>query len=327
MPVKKYTCSTCKNSYVKSFLANLDDSISLSCLLCNLRTELVLLRGQFEKEKLDRATETEALRLELYQLKEQRASPSASLPTYSEKVKGGKNAFVNNFQPVRKGAKPRRLSESDATNITTRNSFQTLQDIADDESANKDDIVLVGDSMVRNQKRHFAKRKSGRKVFSYGGCSLTGKYRLEDKIDEFARDCNSSTTFMIEVGTNDLINLKQHLTPDIVVEKYRLLLHRLRDRTKGNNNICILGLLPVITESLSDIGDRKLTNDCLKTLAYEEKVKFVDFWSEFAHPPDYYKLFDRGGLHLSQLGDAKFGELLHKVVENFPPSHHPYNQH
>ena len=60
-----------------------------------------------------------------------------------------------------------------------------------------------------------------------------------------------------------------------------------------------------------------MLNDYLRNLAAEEDVDFVSFWSEFAHPPNYSKLFNKGGLHLSHLGDIKLGGLLNDYVKNF----------
>jgi lysophospholipase L1-like esterase len=122
--------------------------------------------------------------------------------------------------------------------------------------------------------------------------------------------------FVLHVGTNDLLNNKERITPHALIEKYRELVQNIRQKGM-TNNICILGLLPVLFESLDDIWDRKFVNAELCKLADEENVKFLSFWSEFAHSHDYTKYFNSDGLHLSKLGESKLGILLNDFIENF----------
>lgn len=320
-------CSICNRSFAKGMLVDGDASIII-CTICDLRkvfsSEIGALREHLEQQRLDHAAETEALKVEINQLKTELIASKKQSPelrpihTYSDKVKNtpcSPTSSNGEFQRVKRGAKPVRPS-SDAPPLPTSNSFDVLQ--ADVEPV-EDSIVLVGDSLLRNQKRIFAKGHGNRKIYSYSGYSLTGPKRLESKIDDFTKGTNSESSFIIEIGTNDLLGDKQRLTPYELIEKYRSLLHLIRARSTSNK-ICIIGLLPVLFESLDDITDRKIINDYLSQLAVEENVTFVSWWSDFAHQPDFVQLFNSGGLHLSNAGDVKLGHLLNNLVaKNFLP--------
>lgn len=324
----KFTCSTCKNSFYKTMVID-ENASTITCLLCGLRNDLSsevnALRALIEQQNRDHSAETDYLKTEIAKLKSEMMpvrtkSTEPTSSTHSDIVKAHRNSpsasLNHDFHLVKRGAKPAR-NPLDTQPLSTSNSFSALQ-IEEEDGPDDDDIVVVGDSMLRNQKHYFANGHQKRKVFHYNGFSLTGQKPLDSKIDEFTAGSNSKSTFIIEIGTNDLLNLKHRITPSELVNKYRSLVQNIRLRS-GSNNICILGLLPVLSESLKDINDRKLTNNRLSVLAGEENIKFVSWWAEFAHPPDYMHLFNKGGLHLSGYGDAKLAHLLNKLAKNFHP--------
>lgn len=316
----KYQCSLCKNSFYKGMIIDSDAQVIL-CLPCDLRNALTedisILRGHLEDQKQDHLAEIGALKVEISQLKVEidelkSAVANSTSPTFAEVVKSPGHSPSEPFKVVKKGPKPS-SALTPLSPIPTFNRFSALEDVGNEE---ENSIVLVGDSMVRNQKHFFAQRKSNRKVFSYSGVSLSGDRNITSKIDQFTEGADSKSSFIIEVGTNDLLNLKRHQTPQKLIENYRSLLHQIRDRTQSNN-LCILGLMPVMFESLGDISDRKSINELLSKLAVDEGVKFVSWWNDFAHPPNYRELFNYGGLHLSHSGDIKLGHLLNNLVKNF----------
>jgi hypothetical protein len=283
------------------------------------------MRGHLDKVKLDYASEIETLKLEVHQLKAELTNSVLShtncAKTYSSVLKSNllsDDADINIqntkcFQPVKKGAKPTILIQPKP--LPTRNSFDILSDDAPNIDSVSETTVLVGDSLVRNQLKHFGKKNS-RRVYSYGGYSLTGQKCLFNKIDEFTANTNNDTAFIVQVGTNDLLNTKHHTTPDMLIEKYRQLLHMIKEKS-GSNKICVLGLLPVLTESLDDIYDRKYINEQLEILANEENANYLPLWGHFAQAPNYQMLFNRGGLHLSVHGENLLCQILDDYTANF----------
>jgi hypothetical protein len=320
------------------------EAATLICTLCNLHkaalAEINLLKDHLQQDKKDLNAEVSALKFEIVQLKTElsnlssltntqlqiKTSPSPA--SYSSKVKNTDRysasvasklkppqySCLDQFIKVKNGAKPKIINEADP--ISVQNTFSVLVDDVSVPSS-KLETVLFGDSMVSHQTAHFCFKKPGRNVYSYSGHSLQGPKRLINKIEEFTNAHNQNTSFILQVGTNDLLNEKHRTTPLALIEKYRVLLCRLRDTT-GSNKICILGMLPVLFESLDDICDRKHFNYLLSNLASEENINFVSFWDKFAHPPDYQKFFDTNGLHLSRIGNVYLGNLLNDYVQNFP---------
>lgn len=340
----KYLCTVCQKSFYKDFLENINDS-QLICCLCKLRIdatdEINCLKNKLETERLSRSADKDAFALEIFQLKEEVrlfkdvnsiAVKAISPKSYTDAVntspksnfkhkvnfpQSTNNSFNSpkpsdeDFTPVKNGLKPHKHQFH---SIPIKNSFSPL-------SRNEEEVpdtVLVGDSMFRHQDQHFGVLKPKSRIHSYGGFSLSGPKKLLTKINESTASTSSETLFIVEVGTNDLLSYehKQSSTPNDLVEKYRSLLHHLREKS-GSKNICILGLLPAIFESYNDIWDRKHINELLERLAYEEDVHYLSLWKEFAHSPDYVKLFNRGGIHLSREGNTLLGQQLSDYVANF----------
>ena len=151
-------------------------------------------------------------------------------------------------------------------------------------------------------------------MFSYGGASLTGKTRLMKHIDTFTESTDKNTLFVVHVGTNDLLD-KNH-TPQEITSKYKQLIHAVKSKS-GSGRICVLGLLPVLSETLDETSQRKCLNNLLHNMANDENVLFLSSWKLFASDPDYKSLFTKKGLHLSQKGNALLTDLLSKFVKNF----------
>ena len=168
--------------------------------------------------------------------------------------------------------------------------------------------------MFHGQK-NFSKHFKNSQVFSYGGASLTGDKRLLKYIDAFTNSANENTLFITQVGTNDLLDKKR--TPQEIVSKYKEFLQALKNKSTSNQ-ICVLGLLPVISESLKETAKRKDLNKLLHCMANEENVLFLSTWNTFALDPNYKSLFNKKGLHLSDLGNSTLTNLLSNFIKNFP---------
>lgn len=349
----KYECTTCHKSFFISFLVTTDPE-TITCSFCHASkstlAEINLLRDHISTVKQDLITEGEVYRIEISQLTTEVTELKAEVATLSKLVadnphpklcekiysginddesnrsyasvaasshanyKGKKSNSINNvdgFKLVKNGGdlRPPNMCHP----VSTFNKFNILKEVENDYPA---EIVLVGDSIVRNQDIHFSKSKAKRRVHSYGGFSLSGQKQMASKVDNFSMNTNENTLFVLQVGTNDLLTNKHRNSPHELIEKYRALLKSINEKSKSKNMI-ILGLLPVLFESLDDIWDRKYMNDLLAKLAHDENLQFLSFWNEFAQSSEHRTLFNRDGLHLSLDGEARLNTLLEQHFENF----------
>lgn len=212
----------------------------------------------------------------------------------------------NEFQPVRNGAKPpRKVPELE--DPITYNSFQVLAEIKEDEFETR----LVGDSMIKGQLKEFCGRSSNgrRKRYSYSGGTLDHMIDVCDLVTDKADD---NTVVIIHAGTNDVHTTRS----EELLEKYRRLIKRYKEKI-SDKNIVISGILPRTKDTRKGKERKQIsnrfynvafsTNNRLKNLCTEENVNFVNFWDNFYYDSD---LFCPDGLHLNELGSARFGRLL-----------------
>lgn len=331
--LKKYQCSICSEKFTSSLMRLLEDENGNKslCSLCDLRhstlDQIQSVKDDFQKFKEESADEIAALKLEIAFIKDSKTDDNATLKTplpsqklnksYAEVTSPQTNApsqvnQYDEFKPVKNGSYPRSLPSS--LPIKLKNSFELLdnENILDD-NIDSESITLVGDSMLRDQHKHYCRHDENlRKFFSYGGSSLSGPKRLIDHAATFTQGATANTTFLIHVGTNDLLNNKRNrdFNPDDLINKYRALLKDIRTRS-GSNKICILGLLPVFSDSLRDVENRKYFNELLHKLANDEGVIFLSLWRFFA---DDSKLFNSGQIHLAKAGSIQLSRLLHEYV-------------
>ncbi len=76
----------------------------------------------------------------------------------------------------------------------------------------------------------------------------------------------------------------------------------------------ISGVLPRITADNGFYSKACSLNNRLETLCKEHGIEFVNMWNDFYNKTG---LFKQDGLHLSPVGDARFGRLLSKAVRKF----------
>lgn len=331
----KYNCSKCLKSYYKQFIitTNSDNDV---CTFCDLRSaingELNLLKEQLLIEKNERASDVAALKVEIAQLKSKLESvefnsnnkpndiaSSTQTDTYASKVSDVSSPLCHppspptplndNFIPVKRGLKPKKLDLP--CPIPTKNAFSVFQESCS--ANNETNAVLVGDSMFHGQEKEFSNQQKT-KVYSYGGSSLTGKKRLGNHIDDFTQAADRNTLFVIHVGTNDLLDRKS--TSDEILIKYKQLLQSIRDKTLSSR-ICVLGLFPVLYESLNETSERKLLNELLHEMANDENILFLSVWEQFARDINFKSFFNSGGLHLNHFGSAKLSNMLSDLIRNF----------
>lgn len=205
------------------------------------------------------------------------------------------------FSAVRNGARPnpRRIIP-----ITTcQNRFQILSDqnVEDD----NEEVRLVGDSMVRGQLTEFCGRAPRtRKRFCIPGGGLDDVIATADEVASQAPD---NTTYVIHVGTNDVEKTRS----EDLLNKYRQLIRNFKERS---GKLILSGIIPRLAAGRRFLNAATSVNRRLATMCREEDIGFVDTWNDF-----YYDktLFSEDGIHLNQVGAARFGRLLSEAVKEF----------
>ena len=110
-----------------------------------------------------------------------------------------------------------------------------------------------------------------------------------DNVNEVADQAPANTTYVIHVGTNDV----QRIRSEELLDKY------LVPRRHAGNRFY----------SIATSINRRLANLCR-----EESIGYINTWDHF-----YYdsSLYASDGLHLNQVGAARFGRLLDGAVRDF----------
>ena len=202
------------------------------------------------------------------------------------------------FTPVRNGRRP---ATKAFLPIQTFNRFAILAEEEEEASETR----LIGDFIVRGQLEEFCgrARATRRRLCMPGG-------RLDDitaACDEAAAGSTNDTLFIIHAGTNDVL----HTRSEELMEKYKRMIQTFRNKT---NNIVISGILPRIQAPDSFYSKAFSTNNRLKQLCSQEGVDFINMWDDFYNQRD---LFLGDGLHLNDVGSARFGRLINSKVSLF----------
>ena len=187
--------------------------------------------------------------------------------------------------------------------ITTYNRFKVLSEEEDDELETR----LVGDSIVRGQISEFCGRaRKTRKRFCMPGGRLDD---ITAVCDEAVCGVEDNALFVLHAGTNDVLSTRS----EELMEKYKRMIQRYKNKS---HNIIVSGILPR-TKAPTVFYDRAFSiNSRLRSLCTEEKVDYVNLWDDFYNKP---LLFQEDGLHLNEVGAARFGRLLSNKVSCFRP--------
>ena len=203
------------------------------------------------------------------------------------------------FTLVRNGARP--LRKKSFLPITTFNRYTILTDEEEEEQETR----LIGDSIIRGQLEEFCgrARPTRKRLCMPGG-----------RLDDFTEACNEATngsnndTFLIvHAGTNDV----QSTRSEELMEKYKKMIHAYKNKSR---NVMISGILPRMAAPDAFYNKAFSTNNRLKSLCQQGNVEFIDLWNDFYNKP---LLFSRDGLHLSDIGSARFGRLMSEKVSCF----------
>ena len=206
-----------------------------------------------------------------------------------------------NFTIVRNGFRPKVRKIIPITECQNR--FQILTN--DDAEAETEEIRLVGDSMIRGQLNEFCARapKTRKRLCIPGG----GVDDVTSAVEEVSKLAPACTTYIIHVGTNDV----QRTRSEELMSKYKNMIKKYKDK---KSRIIISGIVPRIGVKGRFYNIATSINRRLADLCKEEDVGFINTWDKF-----YYDnhLFSYDGVHLNQVGAARFGRLLDEAVKDF----------
>ena len=201
-----------------------------------------------------------------------------------------------NFRVVR-GKKSPKVNESQQ-GIALTNRFAALEDEVDGTEV---EAFLIGDSIVRDQNRHFALKNKRRKVHSYPGCKAKKVIDAVNKLEVQSRN----TCIIAGAGSNDLYlkgNKVGNTEP--LVKDLKTLVDSVADRTdKG----ILIGIMPRLCASYYAMSKAIGINERMNKYCNEKKVNFIDVWQIFVGKWQY---FGKDGIHLNEAGHRKLGEML-----------------
>ena len=128
-----------------------------------------------------------------------------------------------------------------------------------------------------------------------------------DAVNEVTDQAPATTTYVIHVGTNDV----QRYRSEELLDKYRQMIRAYKVKS---SNVILSGIIPRRHAGQRFYSFASSINRRLGNLCSEENIGFVNTWDHF-----YYdaSLFSSDGLHLSQIGSARFGRLLDDAVKDF----------
>ena len=303
------TCTSCSGTFGPTIFANRH---VLICRFCNLRKvisddlKVALQEIAALKEKVKALEEFATLNVAVTpELEVTITTPSSPTPTPSPQTTITTNTNPvppqEEFHTVTNGVRPRRRNFLPIT--MCQNRFQLLPDQVDVDD--NEEVRLVGDSMVRGQLTEFCSRAPRtRKRFCIPGGGVDD---VTAAIDEVANLAPNNTTYVIHVGTNDVVRTRS----EVLIEKYKDMIRTYKERS---HRIIISGIIPRIQAGRRFYNIATSVNRRLATICREENVGFIDMWDNF-----YYdkSLFADDGVHLNEVGAARFGRLLSGAVSEY----------
>ena len=202
-----------------------------------------------------------------------------------------------NFHVVR-GKRSSTKTSGKEHSVALVNRFAVLADEADDM---KVESYVIGDSIVREQNNHFAWKNNKKKVRSHPGCKV--KKIIEEVKMLKLQDKN--TCVITSVGGNDLFLRNNKVgNSEPLVKDLENLIESVAEKTdKG----IVVGLMPRCNISHYAMSKAIGINNRMEKYCQEKKVEFLDVWSIFEGK---WRYFRKDGIHLSELGSIKLGELL-----------------
>ena len=315
--VGQIQCTVCTGTFGPTIFVDKDTRV---CRFCQAR-ELTTKENDQLHEKLKEANgriDSLAKKMEEWvQLKEELKAANGKIESLTKKsesleefitlnldrtMPSSTNAPVRTqveFQLVRNNVRPK---AREVIPIICQNRFQILTDRTDEE---EEEVRLVGDSMVRGQLTEFCARAPGkRKRFCIPGGGVDDVIASLDEVSNLAP---SNTMYVVHVGTNDV----QHTRSEELIAKYQRLIQNLKTKSR---DVVVSGIIPRMKANQRFFNMATSMNRRLANLCSEENVGFVDTWDSFFYD---HSLFEKDGVHLNEVGAARFGRLLNDAVEDY----------
>ena len=168
------------------------------------------------------------------------------------------------------------------------------------EARGESESVLIGDSIVREQKSEFARRAPQiRRVICGPG---KGVEWLNQQVEAFTPKDRDSA-IITAVGTNDLTQKR----PLELVQRYEQAIRNLRSKS---DRVLVCAVLPRPRDGASPNNMVRQVNRHLKDMCGRTGAVYLDVHPHFDASPGAF----RDGLHLSGWGAARFGRLVHQAV-------------
>ena len=161
--------------------------------------------------------------------------------------------------------------------------------------------------MVRGQTERFANfNKKKRKVKSFPGCRVNKVTEEVEKLEIQSRN----SCVIAHVGSNDLYLRGGRVgNSEPIVKDMKRLVNKVSEKT---NKGIVVGMLPRSYVSHFALSKAIAINERMKKYCDQKKVEFIDLWGMFVGKRH---LFRKDGIHLSEAGQRKFGEILNKECE------------
>ena len=171
----------------------------------------------------------------------------------------------------------------------------------------REETYLIGDSMVGGQTERFANfNKNKRKVKSFPGCRVNKVTEEVEKLEIQSRN----SCIIAHVGSNDLYMRGGRVgNSEPIVKDMKRLVNKVSEKT---NKGIVVGMLPRSYVSHFALSKAIAINERMKKYCDQKKVEFIDLWGMFVGKRH---LFRKDGIHLSEAGQRKFGEILNKECE------------
>ena len=195
----------------------------------------------------------------------------------------------------------RKPKEQPKNETVTQNRFSLL-------SEKEEETVLIGDSMVKDQGKHFGlKNKNKRKVRSYPGANAK---KLEEELRKMEIN-NNKTTVIVQASGNDLFlrNGNTGQTEPLIAQLERTV-KTVQNKAK---KAIVIGILPRLNVSHYALSKAIGINDRLESICQQNKVKFINLWDTFY---GNRKFFRRDGVHFNEEGMRTFGNKLNLELYN-----------
>ena len=289
----QWTCVSCTGSFGPTIFA---DRNNLVCRFCQMNEKL-----SKDLNAALKVIDTLTMKVEtLSEFVSLNVASSTAAPTASAASDANTTSVPSqdDFQEVRNNVRPKKRI---LPFTKCENKFQILSDNANDE----DEVRLIGDSIVRGQRFEFAARSpTTRSRFCIPG---GGVQDVIDSVHKVTNHASATTTYVIHVGTNDVQKSKS----EELLDKYRQMIRAFKAKS---SNVILSGIIPRRQAGQRFYSSATSINRRLANLCSEENIGYVNVWDHF-----YYdaSLFSSDGLHLSQVGDARFGRLLDDAVRDF----------